>query len=111
MQKRSQNPQRLRGKQRNHLKNGRDREEEIQMLNKEMGFRALSEKSGDCRKAAAELENEIQALQQEFDIRFRTPDAPECTAEGSLGQGFSSRVDPAEGSDATSDNMGDEGLP
>ena len=72
MQKRSQKLQSLRDKQRNHLKNDRDCEEEMQMLNKEMEerkalyetrFRALSEKSGDSRKAAAELENEIQTLQ------------------------------------------------
>ena len=29
----------------------------------ETRFRAFSEKSGDCRKAAAEIDNEIQALQ------------------------------------------------
>ena len=72
MQKRSQKLQSLRDKQRNHLKNAGDCEEEMQMLNKEMEerkalyetrFRALSEKSGDSRKAGAELENEIQALQ------------------------------------------------
>ena len=70
-QKRSQKLQSWRERQRNHLKNARDCEE-VQMLNKEMEeskalyetrFRALSEKSGDCRKAAAELDNEIQALQ------------------------------------------------
>ena len=53
MQKRSQKPHRLRDEQRNHLKNARDCEEEMQMLNKEMEerkalyetrFRALSEK-------------------------------------------------------------------
>ena len=55
-----------------HLQNVCDCEEEMQMLNKEMEhrkalyetrFRALSEQSGDSRKAAAELENDIQALQ------------------------------------------------
>ena len=70
--RRSQKSQSLRDRQRNHLKNARDCEEEKQMLNKEMEerkalyetrFRALSEKSGHCRKAAAELENQIQTLQ------------------------------------------------
>ena len=70
--RRSQKSQSLRDRQRNHLKNARDCEEEMQMLNKEMEeskalyetrFRALSEKSGHCRKAAAELENQIQTLQ------------------------------------------------
>ena len=44
MQKRSQKPQSLREKQRNHLKNARDCEEATQMLNKEM-----EERKAVCR--------------------------------------------------------------
>ena len=71
LQKRSQKLQSLRDKQRNHLKNARDCEE-VQTLNVEWEdpkahyetrFRALSEKSGDSRKAAAELGDELQNLQ------------------------------------------------
>ena len=68
----AQKLQSLRDEQRNHLKNARDCEEEMQILNREMverkalfemRFRALSEKSDDSRQAAAEWENEIQNLQ------------------------------------------------
>ena len=61
MQKRSQKLQSLRDKQRNHLKNARDCEEETQMLSKEMEerkalyetrFRTLSEKSGDSKSGS-----------------------------------------------------------
>ena len=71
MQKRSQKLQSLRDKQRNHLVNAPDGEEEMQKLSAEMEerkalyetrFRALSEKSGSCRREADILE-EIQALQ------------------------------------------------
>ena len=72
MQKKSQKLQSLRGKQRNYFMTPRDCEEEMQTLNKEWEeqnalhgtrCRALSERSGVSRKAAAELENEIQNLQ------------------------------------------------
>ena len=62
--------QSLQDKQRYHHKSAGACEEEIQMLSKEKEerkalhetrFRALTEKSGDSRKAAAELEVEIQA--------------------------------------------------
>ena len=68
----SQKLQSLQDKQRNHLKNACECEEEMQMLSKEMEerkaifetrVRALSEQSGDSRKAADDLEVEIQALQ------------------------------------------------
>ena len=58
--------------QRKHLKDACACEEEMQLLNQEMEewkalfetcFGALSEKSGDCRKEATALDNEIQALQ------------------------------------------------
>ena len=71
MQKRSQKLQSLQDRQRNHPKSARACEEEMHTLSKEMEerkalfetrFRGLSEKSGDSRKAAAELENEIQAF-------------------------------------------------
>ena len=72
VQKKSQKMQSLRVKQKNHLKTAGECEGEMQTLNKEWEekkahyetrFRALSERSGDSRKAAAELENEIQNLQ------------------------------------------------
>ena len=72
IQMRSQKLQGLQDKQKNHFKNACACEEEVRMLNEEMEerkalyetrFRALSEKSGDSRKVAAELEVEIHALQ------------------------------------------------
>ena len=71
IQKRTQKLQNLQDKQKNHFNNACACEE-VRMLNEEMEerkalhetrFLALSEKSGDSRKAAAELEVEIQALQ------------------------------------------------
>ena len=70
MQKRSQKLQSQQDKKRNHLKDVYACEEEMQMLCKEIEerkalfearFQALPEKSADCRRAAAELEDEIQA--------------------------------------------------
>ena len=64
--------QSLQDKRRNHLQIACACEEEMQMFSKEMEerkaifetrIRALSEKSGDRRMAADELEVEIQALQ------------------------------------------------
>ena len=59
MPKRSQKPKSLQDKKRQFL--NQEMEEREALF--ETRFRALSEKSGDCRKAAAELDNEIQALQ------------------------------------------------
>ena len=95
MQKSSQKSQILRDRQRNHLKSAREWEEEMQMLNNEMEemksrFRALSEKSGDCRKAAAELENEIQTLQAGEERRGSSASQSNgcCFAPTMLGQVF-----------------------
>ena len=72
MQKRSQKLQSLQDKHRNHFKIACACEEEMQMLSEEMEerkaifetrIRALSEKSRGSRKAADDLEVEIQALQ------------------------------------------------
>ena len=69
---RSQKLQSLQDKQRNHLKNACECEEEMKVRSREMEerkaifetrVRALSEKSGDSRKAADDLEVEVQALQ------------------------------------------------
>ena len=68
MQKRSQKLQSLQDKKRNDLKEACACEEEMQKISEEMkerqaSFQALSEKAGNCRMAADDLEAEVKDLQ------------------------------------------------
>ena len=73
MQKRSQKLQSLQDKKRNYLNDTCTCEEEMRKLSADMEerqahfqarFQALSEKSGNCRRAAGDLEEDIQTLQE-----------------------------------------------
>ena len=68
IQQRSQKLQSLQDKKKHHLKEACASEEEMQKLDEEMAkmrarFQALSEKSGESRRAASEVEEEVRISQ------------------------------------------------